>query len=91
MVSHEWDGNLHTRTQIFNLAALPSPLLKEYGVNAGALKLDANINAVAGKPLHISGEGEITHLGWHRQRRLARDARGECHAFLPIMLGARSR
>lgn len=62
--SHEWAGKLHTRTQIFNLAALPSPLLKRYGVNAGALKMDANITAAVGKPLHVSGEGEIRHLGW---------------------------
>ncbi|WML90873.1 DUF3971 domain-containing protein [Thiothrix lacustris] len=62
--SSQWDGRLHTRTQIFNLAALPSPLLKSYGVTAGGLKLDATINAEAGKPLHISGEGEISHLGW---------------------------
>ncbi|UOG91430.1 MAG: hypothetical protein L3K52_14690 [Candidatus Thiothrix sulfatifontis] len=60
----QWDGTLHTRTQIFNLAALPSPLLQHYGVNAGGLKLDATIKSVAGKPLHISGEGEIQHLGW---------------------------
>lgn len=59
-----WDGNLHTRTQIFNLAALPSPLLQQYGVTSGALKLDANIKSVTGKPLHISGEGEINYLGW---------------------------
>ena len=62
--SSQWDGQLHTRTQIFNLAALPSPLLKSYGVNAGGLKLDATINAQAGKPLRISGEGEIAHLSW---------------------------
>lgn len=60
----QWDGTLHTCTQIFNLAALPSPLLKHYGVNAGGLKLDATIKAAAGKPLHISGTGEIQHLGW---------------------------
>lgn len=60
----QWDGDVHTRTQIFNLAALPSPLLKTYGVTAGGLKLDASIKAVAGKPLHVSGEGEITHLSW---------------------------
>ncbi|MBU0654845.1 MAG: hypothetical protein KJ914_06870 [Gammaproteobacteria bacterium] len=60
----EWGGKLHTRTRIFNLAALPSPQLQQYGVNAGSLALDANITATPGKPLHISGEGEITHLGW---------------------------
>lgn len=60
----EWGGKLHTRTRIFNLAALPSPLLRKYGVNAGSLELDANINAEPGKPLHVSGEGKITHLGW---------------------------
>ncbi|OQX13221.1 MAG: hypothetical protein BWK73_12580 [Thiothrix lacustris] len=60
----QWDSTLHTRTQIFNLAALPSPLLQQYGVNAGGLKLDATIKSEAGKPLHISGEGEIQHLGW---------------------------
>ncbi|MDQ5770405.1 YhdP family phospholipid transporter [Thiothrix subterranea] len=60
----QWDGTLHTRTRIFNLAALPSPELQHYGVNAGGLKLDATITAAAGKPLHISGEGEIQHLGW---------------------------
>lgn len=59
-----WDGNLHTRTQIFNLAALPSPLLKKYGVTTGALKLDANIKSVTGKPLQVNGEGEISYLGW---------------------------
>lgn len=49
--SSQWDGQLHTRTQIFNLAALPSPLLKSYGgVNAGGLKLDATINAQAVSP-----------------------------------------
>lgn len=50
-------------TQIFNLAALPSPLITAYGVKAGGLKLDATIDAEVGKPLHISGEGEISHLG----------------------------
>jgi uncharacterized protein YhdP len=59
----EWDGNLHARTRIFNLAALPSPLLQKYGVSAGGLVLDANIQSQAGKPLHISGEGEVTNLG----------------------------
>ena len=62
--SPQWDGKLHTRTQIFNLAALPSPLITAYGVKAGGLKLDATIDAEVGKPLHISGEGEISHLGW---------------------------
>ncbi|MBO0615202.1 YhdP family phospholipid transporter [Thiothrix fructosivorans] len=60
----QWEGDLHTRTQIFNLAALPSPVLKSYGVTAGGLKLDATISAVAGKPLQVSGEGEVTHLSW---------------------------
>jgi uncharacterized protein (TIGR02099 family) len=58
----QWEGDLHTRTQIFNLAALPSPLLKSYGVTAGGLILDATISAVSGKPLRVSGEGEVTHL-----------------------------
>lgn len=60
----QWDGTLHTRTRIFNLAALPSPLLQRYGVNAGGLTLDATITVAADKPLHIRGEGEIQHLGW---------------------------
>ncbi|SEA34014.1 TIGR02099 family protein [Thiothrix caldifontis] len=60
----QWAGSLHTRTHIFNLAALPSPVLQQYGVNAGGLKLDATIQADVGKPLHIRGEGEIQHLGW---------------------------
>lgn len=59
-----WDGDLHTRTQIFNLAALPSPLLYRYGVTTGALKLNADIKSVTGKPLRVSGEGEIAYLGW---------------------------
>jgi uncharacterized protein YhdP len=59
----EWDGELHARTRIFNLAALPSPLLQKYGVSTGGLVLDANIQAQAGKPLHISGEGEVKNLG----------------------------
>lgn len=60
----DWDAKLHVRTRIFNLAVLPSPLLKEYGVNSGALELDANILSSAGKPLQVSGEGKVSYLGW---------------------------
>ena len=60
----DWDANLHTRTRIFNIAALPSPLIQKYGVHSGSLDVDAKIRAISGKPLHISGEGEINYLSW---------------------------
>ena len=59
---HDWNGDLATRTRIFNLAALPSPLLNMAGVDKGSLWLDAHIKAEVGKPLHIQGEGEIKDL-----------------------------
>jgi uncharacterized protein (TIGR02099 family) len=59
----DWSGKLNTRTRIFNLAALPSPRLQQWGVNAGSLHLDTQIQVEPGKPLQIQGEGEITHLG----------------------------
>ena len=55
----EWAGNLHAQTRIFNLAALPSALLQRYGIAAGAVTADVKIKSQAGKPLHVSGEGEI--------------------------------
>lgn len=66
----EWGGKLHVRTRITNLANLPSILLKRYGVKAGQLMLDANITAQVGKPLHVSGEGEVTALGFSGTRQV---------------------
>lgn len=59
-----WAGNIHAQTHIFNLAALPLPHVRESGLNAGALQLDVDIQAQAGKPLHVAGSGEIKHLGF---------------------------
>ncbi len=58
----QWSGELNTRAHIFNIAALPSPLLKQWGVEKGALKLDAKIKTEANKPLFIRGEGEVEQL-----------------------------
>lgn len=66
----DWGGVLNTRTQIFNLAALPSPQLQAMGISAGSLSLDAQIKAEVGKPLQIQGNGEITHLGLHGTKTL---------------------
>lgn len=66
----KWGGNLHVRTRVSNLAKLPSILLKRYGVKTGSLVLDANITAQAGKPLHVSGEGEVTALGFSGTRQV---------------------
>lgn len=60
----DWEGKLHTRTHIYNLATLPAAIVQEYGIHSGSLELDATITAATGKPLHISGGGEIQHLGW---------------------------
>ncbi|MFN3786368.1 MAG: YhdP family protein, partial [Thiothrix sp.] len=49
---------------IFNLAALPLPQLHTYGLQHGALRLDARLQAAPDKPLQIHGEGELIHVGW---------------------------
>jgi uncharacterized protein (TIGR02099 family) len=66
----EWGGNLHVRTRVTDIAKLPSILLKRYGVKTGSLVLDANITAQAGKPLHVSGEGEVSALGFSGTRQV---------------------
>lgn len=58
----QWNAEIHARTRIFNLAALPSPQLQAYGVDAGGLLLDVNIQSQVGKPLQVRGEGEVTQL-----------------------------
>lgn len=63
-VLREDQADLNIRTQIFNLAALPLPQAQTYGLQHGALRLDARLKAVADKPLQIHGAGELKHLGW---------------------------
>ncbi|QTR49346.1 YhdP family phospholipid transporter [Candidatus Thiothrix anitrata] len=58
----QWNAAIHARTRIFNLAALPSPQLQAYGVEAGGLLLDVNIQSQAEKPLDLQGEGVVTQL-----------------------------
>lgn len=58
-----WNGELNTRGHIFNIAALPSPLLRQWGVEKGELKFDTKIKAQANRPLLVQGEGEIIQLG----------------------------